>query len=519
MSAIISNINSIQIKSKEAYELLQFLSFLHKDNIPEKIIELFFQQNFISISDLKEHSLTSLHKIDIAKMANSLKILQKYSLIKKSKDKKNRTKYHTTQEIQTTVRNTIKKNLKISYVKKVISIFNAFIPKESNLSIAMLLNNKSLIDQLNNILDQAEKLEIYNNNTVSLYSRKLEYCVSNEEKLEDARKTIEKIETHKAKVQSPDNLNLARYYTTRGWYFLNFADNIQEATRSLRLTLKHLKLCKSKDLEEWLKAYNRLVTIYVDLGMLKMAMQYSNKAQEIINSNNGSSLETGIRSQDVHYKARARLLEAMGLLEEASKNAKLAIKKAKELNKLCNLRLSIVPPSIILGRILIKQNDYTKAYQILKVAKTRIKLVKNNKNNKYTLEIALLEALCESKKRQGKKALSHYKKALSIIPKIKTSKNIILYSKFIKAQMQYYNQNYKSAYNSYLTVEDMYKNLLQDLKIDEVSYLYKKLVIVCIELKKILCATEYMKKHIKIFGKNHKRSLTILKLFKTRITD
>ena len=488
-AALDLSIKQIKQENPKAIDLLKFLSFVRNENIPEPVVKIYFNNDKLLISKL-------------------FIILQKYSLLEVTKDDYNNLcNLHET--LQIVVQDQLSDSEKTLHIKKVISAFHKTLPTKLDIVLPLFVNQPYFLDHIDKIFGYAQKYNIQNNELIDLRIRKLEYLISEKRDFTSSGSMIDEISTLVLGVNKANKMTLARYQLMKAaynaWFLGDFKQSFLEA-KDAEQNLQHYKSSS----EEWLMLYNRLAQNYMLLGEVEKGLIYSDKGTTVI-----TNAKDFVGNQDAYFHIRARLLEDKGDLETACKNIKLCVQKSNEIKNKSKKFSTVNLGTIVHAKILIKLHLYKEALENLSECEKKLTEIFGSNTNFLSVVLDVISAIYWHSQKNNDRALNHLKKTLEKMEQ-SISQNSYHHRYYALAVSTYGDiklsqGKHKSAQNYYLKAEEIYKKILTNLAIDDVSYLYKQLALNSYKLNNLYLFSYYTKTHFKLFGKEHDRSIELMK--------
>ncbi|MBP9776752.1 MAG: ATP-binding protein [Alphaproteobacteria bacterium] len=164
--------------------------------------------------------------------------------------------------------------------------------------------------------------------------------------------------------------------------------------------------------------------------------------------------------------------------------------------------------------VLIKQGKLPEALKVLETCEAKTNAFFQGRNNTSLSNILLLKSLISIKKKESSlELLQNLEKALLIFNDFyqgEKKQRRQAYTYFIIGKASDHKKDFKKALENYLISDEIYNNVLKEKKIDDVSELYKEMVILGARMKDEAIVHEYLKAHIQTFGRMHPRTKEIL---------
>jgi hypothetical protein len=351
-------IKEIETQSPESIQLLAFCSFLNNKNIPKPLLIQYLQDIEITdklereqiISNLLRYSLVQLHE---TKTDYSIEHLSKHLTTSLNST-------FTIHEItQLAMQDYLSEKQKKTYLQKAISSMVKFLPTKLTTLIPLMENTNFLLPHIKSLNNQAMKLEIYNNDTIMLTIRELEYFLSGKRDFVYSEELITRIEESLLRTHQED-LVLVRFHLMKAvyhaWHNFDYKTGIIETQKALTL-LDNLE--GSYD-EEYLMSYNRLIQFYSFTGDKINALKYAKAGEDLINNS-----KEFLGNQDVFYHSLAKIHMDDEQFDKAYYYSRKAIEnKAKIQSKPL---IGDLPLHILACEILIRNNKIDNAYKGIKL--------------------------------------------------------------------------------------------------------------------------------------------------------
>lgn len=501
-TALRINIQEVKDKNEKAFELLSIFSFIYNENAPIEILQQYFNNDHLAF-------------------AEAVSLLMSYSLINHTALDKN-ILYSTHEMIQSVVLQFLNKDECKHCIQNIINSFNAIIPEQLNEFMHSCANRFYFLMHLDAIIKQAMKYKIYSNDLIELYLRKLKFYLPEKRDSKMSQEAISEISEIVGKVKRIKNLTLARFHLRKVNFYAWRAGDSDKSLDQLKVAEQYLKFCDTA-YEEQLMLYSKFVQTLVLRGELDHALQYSDLAKGLI-----AKVNLSLDNQSIFYIARdrARIFEDKGDMQTAYDNIEISIKKAREIEKIDGMGIAAVTPVLkarttisiiplmIKARILTKLGKCDQSYSVLNMVRKKIyKATGRAHVTSLGAELEAEIARCLLCKHKLIEAAKHIRKSLNsfetLYPDIQKSIKPYASAYVILGDINALNKGYRKAQKAYLQAEEIYKKLLQNFKIDDVSYLYTQLAINSARLKDTEATYQYLDTHKRLFDKSHKRTFEI----------
>jgi len=491
----------IKQESPEAFELLIFCSFLNSKTLPKPLLKRY------AINQLKQ---------DAVSFYKSLRILSKYSLIDLNKSNltsqdDDETTFSIHELTQMTIQDMLNKNDKRNFLEKSLEISAEFISNKIDVFVPYFTKHNHIVVNLESIVDNAIKNEIYNNDILTIEQRMLEYNLSGKRDFIESQKLIDRIESLLSKVPNLSPLTNARFAIMKSsilsWLNIDMIASLQNAKYALEILNKI-----PKKGEEHLMAYIRLSALHHLAGDNDSSLIYATQGEELIQNDN----ELG--NQDVFYQTFAKIYTDKGDFELAYKYAIKAISKLA--HSYGKIMAGEIPAYFTKTTILLKMKKVTQA---LENSNKIMEVIEDNfGNNNHLIKATAYSHhgytlfLHNNDTTKAKDFLLKGQKMFQEVLGDLSAKN-----KAFALSYQFTGEIYeKEGDNS--RAQQEYAKALQIITnsyngnpkaIDDFSEIYTRLAIINAKLNDPASAQHYLDLHITNFGYEHPRTMQITKYF------
>jgi hypothetical protein len=487
--------SKVKEESRKAYELLNFISTLNNENIPDKLLEEWFLKS------------EKNNKIDYIK---AKKILMKYLLLIPIEHSNNEnSKIYFIHKI---IKNCIGSKLPISKKKAIAN-------QTVDIYVQLLLGNnknvfaKSFYDYFEQILtlfDVAKSLSINSQNLFLLYSNVFEYFQIVERDPKKARLFIEKIEPYIDK-KGP-SIAHAKFYinlaSLNAW-FGDFKKSMLFCESALEI---YKKDCCSPN--EVIRAKFLILQCYLLSGQTAKARKMLNDIYEkYFYAANNEKIEHYM--DGYYYYTKSFVLLEEGKLELSFAASLKALNSINEImrtyhspekyfSRYLYARLNNAEISFFLGNSRNKLDELTDIYE---------KSFLNCKNDRFTgyLKSLLGHALAENG--QFKKGLEEVEEGIGLLDgwyegKYKHREQGV--SHIMAADILFKIRKYKASLDHLLFAEKVFNHCYITYEADIISLLYSKIFKVAHKMGEDTLVYKYLSLQAKHFGREHHRTKIML---------
>ncbi|MGB4191952.1 MAG: hypothetical protein WBJ81_05340 [Rickettsiales bacterium] len=512
-------ISAMRKESELAYELLAMVAYLDNDGIPKSLLQEYVklktnqpinEMEFNrALAVLTQYSLLNLYDQQKAVEQKPKQANQKIT----TKEPTDKELFFTTHElIQLVMQELLKEEEKKHYLSQAITATNQLLPNNLHFLIGYINQAYYFISHITQLSTNADALKLVSNELIGLELKALEYNLPGIRNDQEAEKLIARIEKLQQQVKNPDALSKIRLIMMKSMFV---AWNKGDYPASLKQALIANDLnndLKIKPNEESLMIYSRLARLYSEMGQIQEAQKYADLASGLIELN-----PELVGYQKDLFKTLVKIYLAQGNYQQALEysNRSIATNSDKPNQPILPKEVSLYLVNVDL---LIQVGKYKEALQTLDRLDQIDETLLASGDNPYKANIMTYRSYVQAI--LGHDLNQALKLALAAQEKLKQAlgektyfrsrhafKNHLYLGEIYEKQ-----KDYRQADVQYVTglkiLSNMYKRSGHTVS-DDLSDLYHKLAIINIKLQQPVAATEYLKLHRKVFGKQHPRSIKL----------
>lgn len=484
--------DSVKDANLRAYNLLILFSHLGSRDCPERLI-----QEFAKITG-SEGDYSDL-----------ISDLLKHSLIEINKRKKPDGTLEVTYNIHEIVQKIAKKHTDPVVAKEQIRLgikaFLKLLDLNTEEMVQYLLEKRNVLFHAQNLIENADLLEIQDEYTLALKVRLLECYLTGLRNFDLAEKELMSIEKIVEKIGFSSKLTHALYLINKGNYHGWKSAEYDKAIEHMGLAFEVLEKLEGCD-DEKLRAFTNTAQMYCVKGEITSARRYVDSVDQYEKSTKSNA-----------YKALYRMARAMihieeGLFEDALKETLIAE----------NFLVNVQHPPLSFSQQIQKSEILMKLDKNKEALSVATKIYEASKKFFQTDDHAIPARAMIMLSKLKATTTSRYKEPIKILKKAiftfdKTYKGTHKHSTQafahrILGDILYLDKQYKEAFKEYEISEQIYDQVHSAKEAEGISDLYKSLALLGIDLKDDYIARKYFKKHIEVFGADHPRTAEIMKV-------
>ena len=485
------SINDLKKKCPLAFDILVFCSTLNNEKIPEDFLQSLVEDK------MKESRL---------EFTDALARLNNYMLIEKNKlvNKEEITTYSMHAIVQHVVQAMLSKDVKINNIRLAQQIISNKLPDQIEELAPLILSRPYIFDHLRTIATKSKELLVYTEDLAAMYIRQLEYDLLVTLDYDSCSRLIEEINNLINYDIKINGLLLAQFHHIKAiyhnWRFADSELSIQEANKALMLLKQY-----PERVSDHLNLYNQLAQFYIYQGDIDNADKYVNLAEVIIRSNHGikAGLFNAVKAKVEMDKGNYR--NALNLVTKA-----IDYEEVKDIREVPGEW----PLFLLQAEVFLKAGRYSEAFDLSN--KLYELANKYYKDTEHELIARILIVLSASAIKLSKLELAknYIEKALYILRKILGDDAIdidMANTLVILGEVNEKQHRYTEANEYYLMAELSFKQLFEDLRTDDISYLYYRLGINGIKSRNPFQFSQYLNLHKAKFGLLHHRTEKLIR--------
>jgi tetratricopeptide (TPR) repeat protein len=479
-SAIALNLQELKRKTPEAYDLINFLSFLHPEDIDLSYIEAWYQRQNIK----KDFNVVMNH-------------IRHYSFFECSPAANTRgVQIRIPDLVHKTINALIPVQEKKELLLEISSVFLKYLDKRTDLVLEEVMDNIPLVFHCLTLSKRAHELNLHFPEMTSLRLKLFDLLAS---KLHDypnaalIQKRIEEDMAQGTKVTPKDKIG---YLISASVYSL-FHDS--DCEKAIQLGEKALSLLfqEEEESEEKIRVIGNLIQYHVALGNLRACESLIEEGERLL------PLSLSPTYNVLFLLAKGLYMVDRGEIKVASDLIHQHQEAVEKLSHLSPFRLHMVKLS---AEALIRQGKEREASPLLKQLEALGHSFYKERENTFYAHLDTLKAQCLLKEGRLPEARDLLHQALRVYAeslKGESKHRRQAFTHFVLGNLYQEMKEPEKALTHYLKSESIYDRLLKGKAIEDVSLLYQRLVISGVLLKDEVLTHTYLKKHLKTFGLKH----------------
>lgn len=495
-AALDISLRSIEEESKEASQVLFFMSLLNSKDVPETYIELWLKHMRSTLT--ADEAIKYIYDQSLIGVSETMEFDE-------NRKPQNEEEIHYL-SVHDLIHQLINEKISVEEKRKLIDTATTVLLEVFSGPTEKF--RKKIINEPIHLL-HAQKLcknaNEENYTTPKLLQLKVCVfeCLMGLRDFETAKTILEEIEK-----DIKSGLQLEPYYEAvfaisesyyKSWSAFNYQETIRYLNRALFI-LNSIEEYK----EERLRVIANLIQAYSLKGELDTAEQFVSKGKEIFQSS---------QSEVYNYLflyAWAILLNDQGKFKEAEET----FKKAKQYPSLEKDDPGIVHAILVQNaKALIKQGKLQEAWKVLQECEKKSLEFFQKRKNPALANILLFKSYIFIEEMNLSQAIKNLNSIFEIYKGYGTggtkNRNQAC-AHFALGKVYKMKRNFTEALEQYLKSEEIFREVLTNTSIDDVSDLYKELAILGAKMKDEYIIHKYLGEHLKVFGHDHPRTLEIL---------
>lgn len=493
-AALEISLKAIQSKSQEALDALFFMSLLNSKDIPESYIELWLKQ--------KKSSLTADEAIKFIYDQSVIDVseIKGFNMDGNSKEQE-RMHYLSIHDL---IHQLINEKLSVEEKRKLLDtatdVMTDIFSGTSEVFIKKIMQDPIHLLHAQKLIKNAEEIHYLTPKLLKLKVCIFECLMGPTRNFEAAKLMRDEIENNLRTGIKLEPYHEALFNINKGFFECTVNANYDDAIRYMSTGLALLPPQKEYD-DEKLRAISNLAQYHSLHGETDIAETYINKGKVLFND-----------SQSIGYKSFFINVWSLVFTDQGKfKESEQVLSKVKEFPFL----YPVFEHAIIHQKLetSVKQGKLDEVSEHLKEYETKVKEFFQGKKVMGLANIFFFKALLLiHKKKNIRTALQHLTESLKIYKETfhDDKKHRSQGRTHLAMGRAYYIQNdFQNALKEFLLSKEIYDNVLKQQKIDDVSYLYKELAMLGVNLKDEELTNKYLKAHIETFGLDHPRTKEI----------
>ncbi|MBY0500423.1 MAG: hypothetical protein K2P93_00270 [Alphaproteobacteria bacterium] len=481
-------LDKIKKESSYAFDLLKLSSFLGSQDIPKTFLKDW---------------MTLYRKIDDFDFHKAFSALIKFSIFEKSK--KTQDLYNIHALLQEFIRDSLTKEEKNVYLEELTNLMSSFLPESSHQVWKILAKDPNIEFHLDALLNFTDQYYFQNDEVLNLKIKYLHFVHFFKSDRQKILKTINSLKEDVENSYELSPLERARFlilfanHTTNGSncdQAILFSENAEKILTNLQT--------KAAKEELFFLLVNNLMDYYNLTGDLQKGEVVAKKAEILLPD-----------MSDVNYIAlyhfiRSTQLLNQGKYKEALKHVDISIEK---------LPATDFPPYVHSFKKITKAEILTKLGRLdeaSKLAEINYKGLKKIYPTMITYKILKAKNILALIYFKQERLEDSYSIIQSIIEGLNT-----FYQKPYESPLQAFpyiilgeiyekRKNFIKALEEYKKAEDVYTHIFKTVEVDDISYLYKNLIILGEKMNDDFLSKHYLERLIEHFGLDHTRTIESL---------
>lgn len=482
--------------SPHAYELLKLSSFLGNQDIPKRLLMSW-------IVDHKKLSEFNFHE--------AASTLIKHSIFEKNEGEDKEEKYNMHALLHEFIRDNLTNDTKNVYLTEAISLLSSFLPESSYRIWEILSDDRILEFHLDSLLTLAENYGFQTESFLDLKIKYLHFIHFFKFDYVNAVKKAEELEKNYQKIKKCSPLTIGKFLgisgnlaTTRWGY--NKAISLSEEAVEILTTLTSLE---AKE-ELFFTLVNNLMDFYTMKGNLKKTQETSDKAERLLPFIKQPTYLA------LFYFMKSFYFFNQGKYEEALKYINISIEKFPSTTLPEHFHIF---NKIIKAEMLARLGALGAAVGLLEENYKDLNKFYPNESSYKLLRIETIKSLILLRQEKLEDALDLIKSTinqLEILFKKPDENPIQGFSHIILGEIYEKQNNLQQALNEYKKAEDIYGQIYSTIEVDDMSYLYKNLAILGVNVKDDFITQQYFQSLLQYFGRDHIRTQEVIDYLETR---
>lgn len=487
-----------QIKtSSSAYELLKFASFLGNQDIPKHLLRTWMMNQ---------------KKKDEFEFHEGLSTLLKFSIFESSENDNNKEdRYSIHSSLHEFIRDNLSEKEQEIYLQEAAHLIASYLQGSSYQRWKILFNDRYLEFHLQSLLDIAEKYYVESDDLLKLKISYLSFLYFFKFDYKNTTEKINNLEQDINKNNSISLLEKARFLTllgNRATIHSSYEDAILISERAEQL-LVPIESPEAKE-ELFLLLVNNLMDFYNIRGYLKKAEESGKKAELLLPYIHYPTYLS------LYYYMRSSQLLTKGDYQEALRHVDIAIQKYPttdfpEYFHIFN--------KLIRAEIIARSGNFEEALKFIEENYKEFKKYYPYECNFKVLRMNMVRAFIHLKQEKLNVALPLIRETIQELETLfkKPDENPIQgFSRIILGEIYEKQGNFLKALEEYKKAEEVYSHIFKTIEVDDISYLYKNLVILGEKMKDDFLSKRYIQLLINHFGLDHSRTIESLQYLDKR---
>jgi len=479
--AIQMNLNELK-RNDAAFQLLGLLSLLHRDKIPVTLVENFLQ---------KSKSGDDFKKL--------IGLINHYSFIYITPANNGKGAYMSMQElVQQIVNSLIPVPVKKGLIDEGVKLLEPSFSSNADENFKALMQDNNPLLHAIKLSQEANSIDHHNQALASLrvrLNRLLIGAIRDMKSATEIAQHLQKDFDNGIKLLSEDEI----VYNSDLFLFYRLSSNLDKA---IVYGEKALKLSENQDgmFEEKSRLFSNLIQYYTLVGLLDECQPFIEKGDKLFDLCCPPAQAHYIYALCFFLTERGEFPKAIELVDQ---NKRYLDRIEGNLFMHFFLRFQF-------AEALLKNGDIKRSKEILASTAKLLREYYDDEGSHFFGKLFVLEATSKlPDPKSFLEAKSLLQKGIKIYEKAYKGSDKQRHQSYPYLQLGkllHQHQDYAEAKTHYLKCEAILEKICKSLKVEEVSELYKQLVMLGVDTKDEVLAHTYIKKQISIFDLNHPRT-------------
>lgn len=484
-------LDQIQKTSPNAIEILKLTSFLGGQDIPKRFLKKW-------MIDDKAYDEFEFHE--------ALSVLLKTSLFELSEENNaNDEKYSIHSTLHKFVRDQLSKEEKKKYINEAANLLLSYLQGSSYQLWKALFNDRYLEFHLKSLLEIAESTELKSNDIVNLKLKYINFLFFFNSDYQNTKEKIQELEKEILDNSTFPMLDKARLLMISGnaaTLQKSYEDAILISEQAEQILSKIDTLEAKEDL--FFLLVNNLMDFYNTKGNLKKAEEEGKKAELLLPHITSPSFLT------LYYFMHSLLFLNKGDYDSALSSVETAIQKCSTAEFPEHFHIFT---KIIKAEILARSDQLEMALELIDHNFKEFKKYYPNESNFKLLRMNAIRSYIYLKQGKLEESFSLIRDTIQgfdVLFKKPNENPLQGFSHIILGEVYEKQEDLLKALEEYKKAEEVYTHIFKIIEVDDISYLYKNLVILGEKMKDDFISKHYLELLINHFGLDHVRTIESL---------
>lgn len=480
-------LEQVQKIHPQAFKLLKFVSFMGSQDIPKQLLKSWMLDN---------------QKEDDFDFHKALSTLIKLSIFEKSESSASLFNIH--ELLQEFVRESLSEVERDAYLEDMVSFFTTLLPNSSYQLWNLLFKDRYLEFHVNSLLKVVDHYTFKSDQLLELKIKYFHFIHFHKNDYKTVSKKISQIEKEVSNSKKLQQLEKARFLVLCA-NFKAIGANADEAIHLSEMAEELLTKLHSPEAKEELffLLVNNLMDYYDYKGDTKRAEAAGKKAETLLPYINNEDYIT------LYYLIRATQLSNKGDYKNALNHIEISIEKSPR----------DMPPYLLLfkqvikAEILTRLGELEKALALAKESHKNLRKIYLNEVNYKILRTELALAfilLKQGKLNEASQFITSTQEGLREFYKKPYESPLQAFPHIIQGEIHEAQHDLIKALEEYKKAEEVYTHIFRTVEVDDISYLYKNLIILGEKMNHDFLSKHYLERLIEHFGLDHTRTIESL---------